>query len=256
MTELNAALMAAVAPHNSGTRGASQAKIIAEAGAVLQKTLTSFDMTSNLRVAHFLAQTCHESDGYVTTIEYADGSEYNGRTDLGNNQPDDGPRFKGRGLIQLTGRSNYSQYGGILGLDLIGSPELAADPATSVTLACQFWKLHGLNALADLDDITTITRRINGGLNGLDSRKAFLASAKFALAMAPAASVARPVLELGATGDAVKTLQQALVKAGYTVGIDGDFGPGTQSVVKQWQQAQGLTADGVAGASCWAKLGV
>ncbi len=255
MTELNAALMAAVAPHNSGTRGANQAKIIAAAGAVLQKTLASFDMTSNLRVAHFLAQTCHESDEYVTTVEYADGSEYNGRTDLGNG-PNDGPRFKGRGLIQLTGRANYSQYGEILGLDLIGAPDIAADPATSVTLACQFWKLHGLNALADQDDITTITRRINGGLNGLDSRKAFLVSAKIALGMAPAASVARPVLQLGATGDAVKTLQQALVKAGYPVGTDGSFGPGTQSAVKQWQQAQGLTADGVVGASSRAKLGI
>ena len=212
-------------------------------------------MTSDLRVAHFLAQTCHESDGYVTTVEYADGTEYNDRTDLGNTEPGDGPLYKGRGLIQLTGRTNYQQYGALLGLDLIGSPDLAADPATSVTLACAFWKLHGLNALADQDDITTITHRINGGLNGLQSRESFLVSAKAALGMTASAPAARPAVQLGDTGDAVMALQQGLLKAGYAVGTDGDFGPGTESAVKQWQHAQGLTADGVVGATSWAKLG-
>jgi len=256
MTGLNAALMAAVAPHNSGTRGANQARIIAAAGAVLNDTLTSYDMTSPLRVAHFLAQTCHESDGYVTTVEYADGTAYNGRADLGNTEPGDGPLYKGRGLIQLTGRTNYQQYGALLGLDLIGSPDLAAEPATSVTLACAFWQLNGLNALADQDDITTITRRINGGLNGLPSRAAFLVSAKTALGITASTPVARPVVQFGDAGDAVVALQQGLVKAGYAVGTDGDFGPVTENAVKQWQQARGLTADGVVGAASWAKLGV
>jgi peptidoglycan hydrolase-like protein with peptidoglycan-binding domain len=70
------------------------------------------------------------------------------------------------------------------------------------------------------------------------------------------ASVARPLLQVGATGDAVKTLQQGLVNAGYPVGTDGNFGPGTQNAVKQFQQAQGLTADGVVGAQTLNKLGV
>ncbi|MDR3531963.1 MAG: glycoside hydrolase family 19 protein [Rhodopila sp.] len=183
MAELNAALMQAIAPHNSGTRGASQARIIASVGPVLAETLTAYDMNSGLRAAHFLAQACHESDGFVTTVEYADGTAYENRTDLGNTQPGDGPRYKGRGLIQLTGRANYKQYGDLLGLDLIGSPDIAADPPVSLKLACAFWKQKGLNALADLDDTITITRRINGGLNGLDSRRHYLALAKAALGL-------------------------------------------------------------------------
>ena len=83
-----------------------------------------------------------EFDGFCTTVEYASGDAYNGRTDLGNTQPGDGPRFKGRGLIQLTGRSNYQQYGELLKLDLVQDPELAADPVISLRIACTFWQQH------------------------------------------------------------------------------------------------------------------
>ena len=198
MAELDAASMVSIAPSNSGTRGASQSRIIAAVGAILADTLAACDTNSNLRAAHFLAQTCHESDGFVTTVEYGDGTAYNGRIDLGNTQPGDGPRFKGRGLIQLTGRTNYKQYGDLLGLDLIASPDTAADPAIALKLACAFWKLKRLNALADQDDIVTITRRINGGLNGLDSRRHYLALAKTALGVtADEAGGARTLAKLG-----------------------------------------------------------
>ena len=87
MAELDAALMVSIAPRNSGPRGASQSRIIAAVGAILADTLAACDTNNDLRAAHFLAQICHESDGFVTTVEYGDGTAYNGRVDLGNDVP-------------------------------------------------------------------------------------------------------------------------------------------------------------------------
>jgi putative chitinase len=251
MAELNAALMTAIGPHYSGTRAVNQARIINAAGAILAQTLAEFEINPSLRAAHFLAQTCHESDGFLTTVEYADGSAYEGRRDLGNTQPGDGPRYKGRGLIQLTGRANYELYGKLLGIDLITSPNTAADPATSLKLSCQFWTQNKLNALADQDNIVAITRKINGGLNGLGSRTQYLALAKAALGLAPSV---RPLLHRGDEGEDVKALQQALTRAGDPVGVDGTFGSGTEAAVIKFQQANNLTADGIVGTETWRKL--
>ena len=112
----------------------------------------------------------------------ASGEAYEGK--LGNNQPGDGPRFKGRGLIQLTGRDNYNAYGKAKGIDYTtqaAAKLLATNPVVAVDVACWFWTLLSLNALADKDDVTEITKKINGGFNGLEKRKAFLARAKFFL---------------------------------------------------------------------------
>ncbi len=135
-----------------------------------------------LRMAHFLAQIGHESGELRFCEEIASGTAYEGRKDLGNTQPGDGRRFKGRGLIQLTGRANYTLYSKARGVDYTtdeGAKLVASDPETAVDVACWFWTTHNLNALADKDDVTTITRRINGGLNGLEDRKAKLARARF-----------------------------------------------------------------------------
>ena len=137
-----------------------------------------------LRQAHFTAQLAHESGAFIYAEELADGSAYNGRQDLGNTQPGDGPRFKGRGLIQLTGRANYAAYGTAIGRDLLADPTpVATDPALAVDVACWFWQTHGLNAFADADDVETVTRRINGGLRGFEERKAYLRRAKFFLGL-------------------------------------------------------------------------
>ena len=124
--------------------------------------------TRRLRIAHFLGQTCVESAGFRTTEEFADGTAYEGRKDLGNTEPGDGPRFKGRGLIQLTGRSNYRAMGKTLKLDLENNPAQAAEPALSLVIACEYWKSRKINDAADQDDVMRVTRLINGGLNGLD----------------------------------------------------------------------------------------
>src|SRR5215467_14480028 len=117
--------------------------------------------------------------------EIASGAAYEGRRDLGNTQPGDGKRYKGRGPIQLTGRANYRRAGKALGLDLEKDPAKAADPAVGFRVAGWFWKTHGLNELADKGDFREITRRINGGYNGLASRQAFYKKAKEVLGVKP-----------------------------------------------------------------------
>lgn len=122
----------------------------------------------------FIAQVLHESVGLRYFEEIASGEEYEGRADLGNTHPGDGPRYKGRSPIQLTGRANYRAYGHALGLPLEQHPELAAEHKNGWRIAALFWSSHGLNQLADQGDFLTITKRINGGTNGLASREQYL----------------------------------------------------------------------------------
>jgi putative chitinase len=131
-----------------------------------------------LRLAHFMAQLAHESAGFLYMEEIASGAAYEGRKDLGNTQPGDGRRFKGRGPIQLTGRANYRWYGQLIGIDLERHPEIAAIPSIGMLTACLYWHDHRLNEIADVDDVERITRKINGGLNGFADRKAKLAVMK------------------------------------------------------------------------------
>ncbi len=131
-----------------------------------------------LRLAHFLAQVAHESGGFRYMEEIASGQAYEGRADLGNTQAGDGKRYKGRGPIQLTGRANYRLFGRDLGIDFEQHPEIVAFPSIGMMVACRYWTMRGLNELADADDVLAITRRVNGGTNGLDDRKAYLAKAK------------------------------------------------------------------------------
>ena len=159
---------------------------IGQYAAALLAQMPTRDISTSLRQAHFLAQVGHESGELRYREEIASGAAYEGRRDLGNTQPGDGPRFKGRGLIQLTGRANYQQYGQAIGKDLLTHEQwkqVADDPNLAVDVACWYWEMHNLNQSADQDDITTITRRINGGLNGLDDRKRLLARAKFFLGL-------------------------------------------------------------------------
>lgn len=137
---------------------------------------------SPLRLAHFLAQVIHESGSFKWMEEIwgptAAQSGYEGRRDLGNVQPGDGFRYKGRGPIQITGRSNYRRYGAKIGIDLESHPEIAAYPSIGLHLALEYWKTNGLNTFADADNIDQVTRLINGGTNGLADRKAQLAKVK------------------------------------------------------------------------------
>jgi putative chitinase len=176
----------------------------------LNEKLPEFNILSNLQVAHFIAQIAHESGSFIYKTEnlnysakalrgvfgkyfHSDeiASEYarkpesianivyanrmgNGGTDTG-----DGWRYRGRGLIQLTGRNNYFRCGSDIGIDLENEPELLAEDANAaVAAACWYWQSNKINAPADQDDVKQVTRKINGGYHGLDDRNAFLNRAK------------------------------------------------------------------------------
>ncbi len=150
----------------------------------LTETMRQYAIDTPHRATHFLAQIGHESGGFRYAEELASGEAYEGRADLGNTEPGDGRRFKGRGLIQLTGRANYRAYGRAIGRDLtVGGnwEQVAADPALCVGVAGWYWANRKINALADRDDLEAVTRAINGGLNGLDDRQAKLERARFFL---------------------------------------------------------------------------
>jgi putative chitinase len=167
----------------------------------LLKTFEKYEINTPRRQAAFIGQCGHESasfkvlrenlnysaKGLVATwpsrfqnIEFASEYErkperiankvYGGRADLGNTEDGDGWRFSGKGLIQLTGRNNYKTCGDALGVDLVANPELLIEPEYAALSAGWFWNKRGLNALADNEDWTTITKRINGGTHGLQDR--------------------------------------------------------------------------------------
>jgi putative chitinase len=145
---------------------------------LLNRVMTIFRINNPLRAAAFLAQIAHES-GELRFLEEIWGPTAAQRryeppsdlaTRLGNTEPGDGERYKGRGAIQLTGRANYRKYGDLLGVDLESNPPLAASPQIAISTAGAYWQINGLNQLADVGDFETITRRINGGLNGYNDR--------------------------------------------------------------------------------------
>jgi len=145
----------------------------AATAAALTPAMAAGGINTPLRVAAFIAQTAHESFAYRFLEELADGTAYEGRQDLGNTQPGDGPLFKGRGYIGITGRANYRSAGRDLGIDLEGNPQLAARPDVAAAIAVWFWNLRGLSPLADQgtqEAFDSITKRINGGFNGKASR--------------------------------------------------------------------------------------
>lgn len=185
-----------------------------------------------LRVAHFMAQVLHETGGFKimheslnytpdalislfsrTRISIADANKYGrtsqhaadekmigdtiyggawGKKNLGNTDPDDGYNFRGTGLLQMTGRGSRTTIGTKLGVDLLSNPENAADPKYLLAIACEEWNEKGCNPLADKDDVLTVTKKINGGTNGLDSRKEWLVKTKAIWLTAPPVTAQPP----------------------------------------------------------------
>ena len=160
----------------------------------LNAAMLTYGIDGPLRAAAFAAQLAHESGEFRWMEEIWGPTDSQRRYEppsdlarrLGNTRAGDGQRFKGRGPIQITGRFNYEKYGGLLGLDLTTDPALAATPSVAFATAGLYWQKDGLNELADMRDFVAITRRINGGTNGLADRQRYYAQALAALGVAAA----------------------------------------------------------------------
>lgn len=232
-----------IAPH-------SKAEVIVPFVEFFNKYAASYDVTTPIRVAHFFAQAAHESDEFKTLTEYASGEAYEGRKDLGNTQPGDGKKFKGRGAFQLTGRANYQSMSTILGVDLVANPEKAATPEVSARVALEYWKTRKLNALADADDVLKVTKKVNGGQNGLAHRKECLQRAKIVLGI-NGPVVAAPSVT---TGPTLTQIQNRLIALQYQITADGVLGPRTQAAVRLFQKFNNIPADGIPGPATIAAL--
>ena len=154
---------------------------------VLNAAMVHYQIIGPKRVAAFIAQIGHES-GQLNYVKEIWGptvaqAKYEGRKDLGNTVAGDGSKYRGRGLIQITGRANYIACGEGLGLDLVKQPELLENPQHACMSAAWFWATKGLSTLADAGEFDKITRRINGGQNGAADRQALYARALKVLAL-------------------------------------------------------------------------
>lgn len=139
----------------------------------LNDAMQEFNINTPLRQAAFLAQIAHESGSLLYVKEIASGAAYEGRKDLGNTQAGDGKRYRGRGLIQITGRVNYTQLMMALDIDCVEHPEVVETPGNACRSAAWWWNNRKLNELADKKEFVRITKIINGGTNGLADRQQF-----------------------------------------------------------------------------------
>lgn len=142
--------------------------------AQIPATAAKFNITNNLRLAHFLSQCAHESGDFKWVVELASGKAYEGRKDLGNTEAGDGVRFKGRGYIQCTGRVNYSNFSKFIGEDCVTNPDLVSTKYPMASAAWFFdknnlWKICDQGSTDDV--VTKVSRRVNGGTNGLVDRQ-------------------------------------------------------------------------------------
>lgn len=252
-----------------------------------------YDITTPLRIAGFMAQCGHESADFTRleeNLNYSekalnsvfgryfgsgkrDAAEYarnpekianyvyqdefrSSRGKMGNTEPGDGWRFRGRGIKQLTGRNNYTAFGKSVGMSAEEAAEYVATKKGALESACWFWATNKIDRYADNDDIVAMTKRINGGTIGLDDRKMRYERAKDILGgkdIAPVKKTGAPqkvrTLKRGMEGEDVKKMQKAL-----GIDADGVFGFGTASAVKKWQRANGLEADGIVGPKTQAKM--
>jgi predicted chitinase len=147
----------------------------------INAAMETFEINTVRRMAAFLGELAQES-GELRYMEEIWGPTPDQReyeppskkaTELGNVHPGDGYRFRGRGPIQITGRTNYGEYGGLLKIDLVDNPDQAAEPQVGFKIAGCFWLHHGLNELADAQNFHEITKRINGGYSHLMEREAY-----------------------------------------------------------------------------------
>jgi|TARA_R110002153_G_scaffold43969_6_gene124064 putative chitinase len=245
-----------------------------------------YEITTPNRVAGFIAQTAHESASYKTITENLNYSAkaldaifgkyfkragvdaqkyhrqpekianriYAGRMDNGDTASGDGWTFRGGGILQLTGRYNYTEFGKTVGMSAEEATDYVRTPKGAIESACWFWKTNNINKYCDADDIVRMTKRINGGTIGLADRKKHYAHALEVLGGHVDFDDDNDDVELklvrrGSKGDTVAKLQEAL-----GLDADGDFGRGTEAALKAWQLENDCTPDGIAGPQTLSKI--
>lgn len=245
-----------------------------------------YEITTPNRVAGFIAQTAHESASYKTITENLNYSAkalnaifgkyfhragvdaqkyhrqpekianriYAGRMDNGDTASGDGWTFRGGGILQLTGRYNYTEFGKTVGMSAEEATNYVRTPEGAIESACWFWKTNNINKYCDSDDIVRMTKRINGGTIGLADRKKHYAHALEVLGGHVDFDDDNDDVELklvrrGSKGDTVAKLQEAL-----GLDADGDFGRGTEAALKAWQLENNCTPDGIAGPQTLSKI--
>lgn len=243
-------------------------------------------ITTPLRMAHFLAQALHETGGFrilrenmnysaprmveifgvhrhSARVTPSEAARLEGRPEdiaervyglgnptkadeLGNTKAGDGFRYRGNGVLQTTGRGNHRRMGNACGIDFEGDPELVTAPEYALLPALHEWSDNNLNLYADRNDVRTITRRINGGFNGLEEREAWFN--KLWPLLKSAGDPDEP-WEAGDDDGRVKWLQKALNELGADprLDVDGRYGPATRKAVRDFQTAEGIGVDGIAG---------
>lgn len=247
--------------------------------------LPLWQINTPARVAGFIAQCGHESGGFKVLSENLNYSAdalnkifpkyferagrnaqeyhrqpekianviYANRMDNGDTASGDGWRFRGGGLIQLTGRHNYTKFAAAMKMDIEEAVEYVRTKKGALDSACWFWDENNINKYCDSGDILGMTKRINGGTIGLEDRKKHWEHALHVFDPhweAPAeAEVQLETIRKGSKGPLVKKMQEAL-----GLNADGDFGPGTERALMAWQSANGLVADGIAGPKTLAKI--
>jgi putative chitinase len=247
----------------------------------LSKILPKYDINTTLRVSAFIAQCAHESGQFMIVQENlnysADGLNkifskyfvkagrdanayarqpekianivYANRMGNGDTASGDGWKHRGRGLIQLTGKDNYTLFAKSINMTIDQAIAYLETKEGAIESACWFWTKNNLNVLADTQDMKSLTKRINGGFNGLEDRMAYYKKALSVIDGTIAESSSSVVLRVGSKGNDVAKLQQALGLV-----ADGDFGPATKEAVMRFQLNNGLAADGVAGPSTLSKI--
>jgi len=208
--------------------------------APLNAAMGEYGINTPQREAAFLAQIAHESGELRYVRELASGDEYDTRTDLGNTPEldGDGARYKGRGLIQLTGKANYARLSKAWGIDLVARPELLETPAFAARSAAWFWQQAGCNQLADSNSFQLITRKINGGLNGYAQRVAYWETARRVLdtpAIQPLASS-----DISKSPEAWITGSTAVVGGGGAVSQLVDLSTNIQQVASAGYSVSGV----------------
>lgn len=250
---------------------------------MIRKVLPKYEITTVERVAGFIAQCGHESRDFNVLTENLNYSAsalnrifpkyferagryaqdyhrqpeaianiiYANRMGNGGYSSGDGWRYRGGGILQLTGYNNYKAFADSVGMSAKSATDYVRTKEGALESACWFWQENNLNSYCDKQDIVGLSKRINGGTNGLDDRKARYIQAMDVLGgdLDPVKSDLTVILKVGSRGPAVALVQEKL-----KITSDGIFGPGTERAVKRWQKKNGLSADGIVGPNTIKKL--